>query len=181
MITYQRDAGGSEVTLRDCPLEYPLGQPMPPLQFCSRGFPELLLGQDRDTVLKRWKAEKRQANEDGSIDLGEGPKGSPYDAVAVWFEGGTVSRILARHRAKSGLQKDEVAAGLQQFWSENVDQLGIIRRSDMVGTESAVSQRLPSWGWHDDRTRVRCFGMDTEGGARLFTEWREWPVAGNPT
>jgi hypothetical protein len=181
VMTYQRDGGGSEVTLRDCPLEYPLGQPLPPLQFCLRGLPELILGQERDAVLKRWKAEKAQVNPDGSVDLGEGPKDSPYDSVAVWFEDGKVSRIVARHRAKAGLQKEEVAAGLQQFWSENVDRLGIIRRVDTLGTESAITQRLPSWGWHDDRTRVRCFGMDTEAGARLFTEWREWPVAGKPS
>jgi hypothetical protein len=181
VMTYQRDAGGSELILRDCPLEYPLGQPLPPLQFCSRGLPELLLGQDRDAVLKRWKVQKPQVNEDGSVDLGEGPKESPYDAVAVWFDGGKVSRIMVRHRAKAGLQKEEVAAALQQFWSEHVDQLGIIRRTDTLGTESAVSQRLPSWGWHDDRTRVRCFGMDTEGGARLFTEWREWPLVAKPS
>jgi len=99
----------------------------------------------------------------------------------VWFDNDKVSRIVARHRAKSALQKDEVAAALQEYWSNNVDQLGIIRRTDLLGSDSAVSQRLPSWGWHDDRTRVRCFGMDTDAGARIFTEWREWPVAGKPS
>jgi hypothetical protein len=178
VMTYERDAAGSEVTVRDCPLEYPLGQPLPPLQFCSRGLPGVTLGEDRAAVLKRWKAEKAHANADGSFDLGAGPADSPFDAVAVWFDKDKVSRVVARHRAKAGLQKDEVVAALQEYWSENVEHLGVIRRVDTVGAESAVSQRLPSWGWHDDRTRVRCFGMDTEGGARLFTEWREWPVAG---
>jgi hypothetical protein len=181
VMTYERDAAGSEVTVRDCPLEHPLGQPLPPLAFCSRGLPGVTLGDDRADVLKRWKVEKPQANADGSLELGAGPADGPYDAVAVWFDKDKVSRVVARHRANGALQKGEVAAALQEYWSDNVDQLGVIRRVDTLGAESAVSQRLPSWGWHDDRTRVRCFGTDTEGGARLFTEWREWPVAGKPS
>ncbi len=175
VMTFERDAAGSEVTIRDCPLEQPLGRPLPPLQFCSRGLPGLPLGDGRAAVLQQWKIEKPPTNADGSVDLGEGPADSPYDAVTVWFDKDKVARIVARHRAKAGLQKSEVAAGLQEFWSSNVDRLGIVRRTDTVGSaDSAVSQRLPSWGWHDDRTRVRCFGTDTEGGARLLTEWREW-------
>jgi hypothetical protein len=180
-LTYQRDSGGSEVAVRDCPLEYPLGQTLPPLLFCSRGLSGVTLGEDRSEVLKRWKVSKPQAGEDGSIDLGPGSKDSPYDAVAVWFENDKVSRIVARHRAAAGLTKDEVLPALQTYWNDNVDQLGIVRRVDTLGTDSAVTKRLASWGWHDDRTRVRCFGMDTEGGARLFTEWREWPVPGKPS
>jgi hypothetical protein len=179
VMTYQRDAAGSEVSIRDCPLEYPLGQPLAPLQFCNRGLPSVKLGDDRAEVLKYWKIEKAQPSADGSLELGD-PKGNTYDAATVWFENDKVSRIIARHRATAGLQRDEVAVRIQEFWAENLDQLGVIRRVDTLGTESAVSQRLASWGWHDDRTRVRCFGQDTEGGARLFTEWREWPVLSKP-
>ncbi len=176
VLTYDRDAGGSEVTIRDCPVDQPTGQPLAPLQFCSRGLPGVALGDDRDEVLKRWHVEKPQPGDDGSVVLGEGPKDGSYDLVAVWFDKDKVSRIVARHRAAAGLQPVEVAAGLQTFWSDNVEQLGIVRRVETVGSaDSAVSQRLPSWGWHDDRTRVRCFGADTEAGAHLFTEWREWP------
>jgi hypothetical protein len=37
---------------------------------------------------------------------------------------------------------------------------------------------LQSYYWHDDTTRVHLFAQATTAGARLFTEWRTWPLPG---
>jgi hypothetical protein len=168
--TYERDAGGSEVTLRDCPLEHPNGVPLPPLQYCSRGVENCRLGDARADVLKRWPA-KPTTTTDGALVLGQ-PGTSAYDLVLVWFENDKVSRIVAQHRAKGTVSESDVPRLLQEAWSHDLDGLGVIRRQ-----EAPQGQLLQGYGWHDDVTRVRIFGQEAKDGPRLLTEWRDWPVA----
>ena len=60
-----------------------------------------------------------------------------------------------------------VAGALQEAWAQSFDQLGYLRHQ-----EGAHGVMLQGYGWHDDRTRVRIFAQQVEGGPRLFTEWR---------
>jgi hypothetical protein len=170
IMTYERDAGGSEVTIRDCPLDQPNGVQLPPLQYCSRGVDHCKLGDARADVPKHWPGDLQKTPDDGVV-LGQ-PKTSPYDLVVVWFENEKVSRIVARHRQKGALNYNDVPKALQEAWSRDLDTLGVIRRQD-----APVGQVLQGYGWHDDVTRVRIFGQDSADGPRLLTEWRDWPVA----
>jgi hypothetical protein len=170
VLTYQADAGGSEVVLRERPLDQPEGEHLPPLQFVSHGVEGCQVGDRRADVLRHWKSGQPMPREDGSVLLPL-PPGSPFDVlVAYGADGpdGKVNRILARHRA-APTPKD-VTPDLEKIWGRDWKQLGLVRR-----VESA-SGRLQGWGWHDDRVRVRTFVADTEHGPCLFTEWREWPV-----
>jgi hypothetical protein len=169
VITYEHDGGGSEVTLRDCPQDQPDGVVLPPLEFCTHGVENCQLGDARADVLKRWPGEQSKTP-DGGIILGQA-KTSLYDLVVVWFENDKVSRVVAQHRQKATLKYDDVAKALQDAWSQNLDTLGVIRRQD-----TASGQLLLGYGWHDDVTRVRIFGQDSDKGPRLMTEWRPWPV-----
>lgn len=175
LLTFQRDAGGAEVILRDCPPECPFGADLPPLQFCSRGVPECALGDSREDVLKSHKTSNPTRLSNGAEMFAE-PARSPYDVLLVWYDGkGKVSRIIARHRTPAAVPADGVTAALQEAWSRNFDQLGYVRRTD--GQRGQVHG---AYGWHDDVTRVRIFAQDMEGGTRLCTEVRGWPVAEQP-
>jgi hypothetical protein len=167
--TYERDAGGSEVTLRDCPLEHLNGVPLPPLQYCSRGVEHCRLGDARADVLKHWPGEPKDGP-DGAVVLTP-PNASPYDLLLVWFENDRVSRVVAQHRAKGTLNYGDVPRQLQEAWSRDLEGLGVIRHQD-----TPQGQLLQGFGWHDDVTRVRIFGQDTGSGPRVLTEWRDWPV-----
>src|SRR5439155_24350310 len=101
LLTCQKDAGGAEVVLRDCPPDRPLGVELPPLQFCSRGADRCALGDARAEVLKHRKLDAAEVPADGPVALGQ-PAPSPYHVVLVWFEGAKVGRVVARHRAKPG-------------------------------------------------------------------------------
>jgi hypothetical protein len=171
LLTFQRDEGGAEVTLRDCPADYPLGLNLPPLQFCSRGVETCALGDLRTQVLERYNNKQPHKLGNGAEVLTE-PVASPYDVLLVWYEKGKVSRIIGRQRAKSGVAANEVGAALQTAWSVNIDHLGYVRRF-----EGQRGQVQAAYGWHDDVTRVRTFAQETEEGIRLFTEFRDWPVA----
>jgi len=168
--TYQNDKGGSEVVLRDCPAEQPLGVELPPLLFCRRGVEACNLGDTLAQVRKRWHISQPLLAANGAevIPL---PATSPYDVVLVWYDDDKVSRAIARHRQPAALKPQEVGAALQQAWSADFDHLGYLRRQD--GTQGQV---LQAYSWNDDRTRVRIFAQETEAGIRLFTEWREWPI-----
>ncbi len=169
IMTYERDTGGSEVTIRDCPLEQPNGVPLPPLRFCTRGVEHCQLGEARADVVKHWPGELPKTL-DGGVTLAQ-PKTSPYDTVIVWFEDDKVSRIVAQHRQKGALNYNDVPKALQEAWSRDLDTLGVVRRQD-----AASGQLREGYGWHDDVTRVRIFAQDSSQGPRLLTEWREWPV-----
>jgi hypothetical protein len=170
VMTLQRDAGGAEVTLRDCPPAEPLGVRLPPLEFCGRGVEGCALGDRRADVLKRWKVAGPAPAADGRLVLAL-PAESPYEATVAYFDGNKVARVLAYHRSAKPLERKDVPAALQEAWARDLDRLGAVRRQEAGG-----GLALPALGWHDDRTRVRTFAQETERGPRLFTEWREWPV-----
>ncbi len=169
ILTYEHDAASSEVTIRDCPLDQPQGVTLPPLQYCTRGVEHCRLGDTKADVLKHWPTDV-QKTADGGFVLGQ-PATSQYDRAIVWFENDKVVRVVAQHRLKGKLSYEGVPKALLEAWSLDIDTLGVIRRQDM-----SAGQMLQGYGWHDDRTRVRIFGQDSEDGPRLLTEWREWPV-----
>lgn len=169
-LTYQHDKGGSEVAVRDCPLENPLGVALPPLVFCRRGLEGCSLGETPSDLRKRWQVSKPLLTANGAEVLVP-PAGSPYDVLLVWYEGDKVSRLIARHREPKTLKSEQITGALQQAWGADFDHLGHVRRQD-----GARGQVLQAYSWHDDRTRVRIFAQETENGIRLFTEWREWPI-----
>ena len=169
-LTYQRDRGGIEVTLRDCPLDQPQGVELPPLLFCGRGVEGCVLGDTQDELHKRWQVRKPLFASNGAEILVM-PAKSPYEVLLVWYENDKVSRLIARHRDPKTLKEAEVAAALQQAWGADLDRLGFVRRQD-----GARGQVLQAYSYNDDRTRVRLFAQETREGIRLFTEWREWPI-----
>ncbi len=171
LVTFQRDAGGAEVTLRDRPANATMEQAMealPPLRFCDEGAAGVLLGQDRADVLKRFPNHKPVENED-AIALAA-PADSPYETLAVWFDADKVTRVVAQHKTVPHNAAD-VTAKMQEAWAHDFDRLGALRRQD--GPAGAV---LQAYGWHDDKVRVRLLAQDGGDGLRLFTEWRYWPV-----
>lgn len=173
-LTYQRDSGGSEVVLRDCSsgnLDGKNESDLPPLQFCRRGVEGCVLGDSQAEVRQRWHISNPLLASNGAEVLMM-PANSPYDVLLVWYENDKVSRLIARHRQPKALKAEEVGAALQQAWAADLDHLGFVRR-----TEGALGQVFQSYGFHDDRTRVRLFAQETEEGIRLFTEWRDWPIA----
>ncbi|HTU88723.1 MAG TPA: hypothetical protein VMF69_01380 [Gemmataceae bacterium] len=169
-LTYQRDVGGSEVTLRDCPRDKPQNVELPPLLFCGRGIEGCVLGEAQDEVRKRWQVRRPLLASNGAEVLVL-PANSPYDVLLVWYDHDKVSRLIARHRNPKSLKEEKVMEALQQAWGADLDLLGYVRRQD-----GARGQVLRAYGFHDDRTRVRLFAQETQEGIRLFTEWREWPV-----
>ena len=185
-VTYQRDAGGSELTLRDCPRDQPDGIVLPPVTYVSRGVPGVQLGDRRADVLAAFQVTKPQVLNDGGVLLPAGNTG--YAQVVVYFEPGAdgkVTRILARHhilRPQDVRQPNDtrpvLTGGVDNgqvvgpFMRANVQQLGVVRRVD--GLSSRGEQ---GWGWHDDRTRLRLFTWNQPDGLALMSEWRNWPVA----
>jgi hypothetical protein len=174
VLTFQRDGTGAEAILRDCPLNQPAGVALAPLAYLPRGLEGIALGEERATLLGRWKIDKPRTLEDGALVLPPVPSGS-YDAVLVWFEQDKIARIAARHGLlATGAQpspspSDQVA----QAWGRSIRSLGWPSRQD-VTSEGA----LQSLGWHDDQTRVRIFWQEADGSApRVFTEWKDVTVA----
>ncbi len=174
-LTYQRDSCGSEVVLRDCSTlshtEKESASELPPLVFCRRGVEGCALGDPQAEVRKRWRVRDPLLTANGAEVLMM-PEKSPYDVLLVWYDNDKVARLIARHRQPKSIKTDEVGAALQQAWAADVDHLGFVRRQD-----GALGQVLQSYGFHDDRTRVRLFAQETEEGIRMFTEWRPWPIA----
>jgi hypothetical protein len=171
VMTYQRDAGGAEVSLRDCDADHADGQALPPLRFCSRGVDGCSLGDARAAVLRRWGIVNPVTTADGGVVLGQ-PESSPYDAVIVWFEEDKAVRIVAQHRRKGReLRPDNLTPALQEAWGRNIDRLGALRYQC-----GPWDQMYAAYGWNDDKTRVVLFAQDREEGPRLLTAWREWPV-----
>src|SRR5262249_42610374 len=54
LLTCQRDAFGTEVTLRDCPPEHETGITLPPLEYLPRGPEGCVLSVRRDELLRQW-------------------------------------------------------------------------------------------------------------------------------
>ncbi len=164
-LTYQRDTGGSEMMLYDRS-----ASSRAPLQFCRRGVEGCVLGDSQAEVRRRWRIRNPLLASNGAEVL-RMPENSPYDVLLVWYANAKVSRLIARHRQPKALKVEEIGAALQQAWGADLDHLGFLRRHD-----SAQGPVLQSYGFHDDRTRVRLFAQETEVGIRLFTEWRDWPI-----
>jgi hypothetical protein len=170
-LTYQRDTGGSEVILRDCPVQKTVGAELPPLSFCRRGIDGCQLGDNQSEVRRRWQIRSPLLAPNGAEVLVP-PSNSRYDALLVWYENGKVSKLIARHKEPKTLKRADVAAALQQAWGSDLDHLGFLRRQD-----GALGPVLQAYSYHDDLTRVRLFAQETSEGIRLFTEWRDWPIA----
>ncbi len=170
-LIYQRDSGGIEVVLRDCPVENSDDLLLPPLTFCGRGMEGCQLGEKQSDVRKSWQIRSPLYASNGA-ELLVPPSKSRYDVLLVWYENGKVSKVIARHREPKALKTADVAAALQQAWGADLDRLGFLRRQD-----DAAGPVLKAYSYHDDVTRVRLFAQETAEGIRLFTEWREWPIA----
>ncbi|MGH7222851.1 MAG: hypothetical protein ACRELF_06470, partial [Gemmataceae bacterium] len=166
-LTYQRDVGGSEVVLRDCPKDKAQGDELPPLLFCGRGIEACNLGDALAEVHKRWQVRNSLLASNGAEVLVM-PANSPYDVLLIWYDNDKVSKLIARHRNPKTLKENKVNAALQQAWGADLDRLGFVRRQD--GTRGQV---VRAYSYHDDRTRVRLFAQETKEGIRVFTEWRE--------
>jgi hypothetical protein len=168
LLTCQCDAGLAELTLRDA--SGPDGVPtaLPPLAYLPRGPGDVSLGDTREAVGKlaaRW----HQTADDGALVVRPGA-GAPYDLLFVWLEGDRVTRIVARHvpAGSGGARPAQMAQLLREAWGRDARALGWPSRQDL-----SPDQVVQGLGWHDDRTRVRAFWQEADGGAlRLFTEWR---------
>ncbi|HZT79941.1 MAG TPA: hypothetical protein VFA26_06965, partial [Gemmataceae bacterium] len=176
-LTFQRDAGGAEVVLRD---EKDGPPPSPAaLEYLPRGPEGCTLGEERGALLRRWGVMQPTTLADGAIVLPP-RKGSPYEALLVWFDdGGRVARVVARHRwaADPPAKPDQAGKALLEAWGRDVRALGWPRRQaaeddvlkELAGTTtapaSASSGRRPTAG----RTCLPS-GRGCDAGA--------WPVGG---
>jgi hypothetical protein len=129
------------------------------------------LGDARAAVLAKFANNKPLDGDGVALTL---PAGGPYDALAVWFEGDKVARVVARHAGKPA-DAGAAATKLQEAWGRDFAHLGWPRRQD--GAAAPVVQAI---GWHDDRVRARTLIQEDDDGLRLFTEWRGWPTAAKP-
>jgi hypothetical protein len=169
-ITFQRDSVTTEVTLRDCPENAPFGREMPPLSFCSRGVPGCELGDKRTEVLKHWKVDKPTYVGDALLLQ---PADGLYDYLLVYFEGRGEDRVIKiQAQYRNRLPTTDAAPAITDAWRDDIYNLGAIRRQDLPREPV-----LHSFNWHDDRTRVRIFGQQTDTGPRLYREWCELPIA----
>jgi hypothetical protein len=176
VMTYQADSSCTEVVLTDCPRESPRGAQLKKLEACPRGLDGCKLGDTREELLKRWRIDKPTTTGDGGLIIFQ-PKDRPYDLAVVYFENGKVDRILARQRTAPLSLKEDFTSDLQRFWSANTDRLGVVRRIDWALHSDTRDPTIRGYSWNDDRTRVHAFVEQTKEGWRLFTEWRDWPIA----
>jgi hypothetical protein len=167
LLTCQQDVAGVELRLRDCPLDHEEGAPLPPLAYLPRGPEGCLLGTTRDALLKQRKTSP-QTMADGTLVL-PAKAGSPYDALLVWFKDDRVTKIIARHAAKNGLEAGQAAAAIQTAWGKEARSLGLPWRQDVA------EGSLQSWTTQDDQTRVRLFWQqrNSDGKRLVYTEWRD--------
>jgi hypothetical protein len=168
VLSVQRDAGGVEVTLRDCPPDQPAGVALPPLECLPRGPEDLQLGHMREQVLRRFNAGSASARSDGSVALTP-LKAGAYDGYLVWFDQDRVARIVARHTQDGAAQGPaDMGRVLMQTWGREGQSLGWVRRQDVL-----PNGLLHGLGWHDDRTRIRLSWQENnDGTARAYTEWK---------
>jgi hypothetical protein len=162
--TYERDAGGSEIVLRDRNAK----DEERAWRFLAQGPSGCSLGDSRERVEGNWGA---PATTSAGASVYRQATNSPYEMALVWYTADRVSRIVAVHREKTGTQPREVAATLQRLWGRDIDALGTLR-----GQEGRRTTILGSYFWHDDRTRVQNFVRVEDDIGRVLTEWREWPL-----
>jgi hypothetical protein len=172
LLTCQRDAGGVEVAVRDCPADQEKGVALPPLEYLPHGPEKCPLGETRDALLRKWKVKEPVTTSDGALVL-RPDKGDVYEAFLVWFDMDKVVRVVAQH-AQTGTapaQPAQLAAALSEAWGRDLKTLGWPRRQDLTG------EVVSNLGWNDERTRVRSFWQESEQGPpRIFTEWKEVKV-----
>lgn len=160
---FQRDPWGAELILRDRGADG--GEP-PPFRHLGDGVAGAALGATRAEVQA---ALKSPVKVDGAVEVYRQPAGGAYEAVFVWFAKDRVSRVLALHRG--AVEAPDAARALQAAWGKNLGQLGYVRRQ-----EPATGSELGAMYWFDDRVRVKTYVHQGDAGARLYTEWREWPI-----
>lgn len=164
--TYQRDAGGSEVTWR---ARGEKDEAAAPWLFVTAGPGGLGVGATRKALEAAWG---KPATKSDTADVFRMTEKSGYEMALVWFDGDRAARVLAVHRGRlSGEQPEQVSKALLQAWGRDVDGLGVVRRE--TGRRGDV---LGALYWHDDVVRVRTFVQAEDGGPRQLTEWRAWPV-----
>lgn len=172
VVTYQADAAGAEVSVRDCPPDRPEGVELPPLEYLPRGPESCSLGTTRDELFRKWNVQQPVTTADGAVVL-HPAKGSPYDVLLVYFTDGKAERILARHAQDKPLpvQPAALATVLRDTWGRELRTLGWPRRQDL-GLGGAVQ----ALSFHDERTQVKLFWQDdSKGKPSVFTEWRDTP------
>jgi hypothetical protein len=168
-LTCQRDPWGAEVILRDVSDPGQVGALLPPFAYLTRGPGEVSLGDPRQQVDKLAR-DRSKILDDGILMLTpQNPL--PYDVLLIWFDGGQIGRIVARHSQDVPAQAGppRLATLLREAWGRELLTLGWPGwwhlRNDQV---------LQGMGWCDDRTRVRLFWQESQNGpSRLFTEWKE--------
>jgi hypothetical protein len=167
LLAYQRDSERVELTLRDCPLDYDAGIPLPPLEYLPRGVGTCVLGVPRGTLLGAAAASKPVTTPDGALILRPAEAG-PYDALLVWFKGDQASRIIARHAPPTRtLGPAEWGQALTEAGTRELRTFSWPHRQDV--TPHGILQSL---SWNDDRTRVRMFWQESDAGTtHIFTEW----------
>jgi len=168
LLTAQQDGYGIELCLRDCPLAYEEGVPLPPLAYLPRGPEMCLLGTTREEVFRQWKV-GTPVLVDGAVVLA--PKSvSPFDALLVWFKNDRVVHVIARHKSKTGLDPAQAGAAVAAAWSHEGRSLGLPWRQDF-----SEDGALQGWTTQDDQTRVRIFWQqrNSDGMRLVFTEWRD--------
>lgn len=165
LVQASADNRGLELVVKDCPLEHPLGRPLSPLSWLSRGPQDCLLGTPMNQVLRRWNAEAPPSPEE-PLHLAPA-KESPFDALNVWFSGDKVSRVVARYRRPAEIFDSNVGSkAIVAAWSQDAQVLGWPWQQKL--TRSGAIQ---SWSNRDDVTQIRIFTEDNDG-IRLFSEWK---------
>lgn len=171
-LTYERDGGGVELTLVNCPLEHENGTPMPPLEYLPRGVERCLLGSTRQEFFQQWNITQPTYTEDRALILRPDPSTS-YDALLVWFQDDKAVRIIARHVQPTGktVSPAQWAQAVREVWGRGLKWMGWPRRQDTIGKDT-----VQGLGWHDDVTRLRVFWQEDESGhGRLYSEWKSLP------
>jgi hypothetical protein len=174
-LSFQRDGTGAETILLDCPLDQETGIALGPLALLPRGPEGLLLGEERDSLLRRFKIETPKSLPDGGVILPP-VKGSPYDALLVWFDKNRLVRIVARQIPLTASKELTPSQQVTQSWARGIRSLGWPSRQD-----ATPESGLQGLGWHDDQTRIRIFWQESdEGPPRVFTEWKGIPAPVTP-
>lgn len=168
VLTYQVDAGGFELGLRDTSADPEMGQSLSPLEYLPRGPANLQLGLARQEILKKWGV-KEPVYQEGVLVL-QPAKPDLFDTFFVWFKDDRATKITARHVIASHVNGANSPQALTDAWGRQLAAFGWPRRNDVV-----ANGMLQGLGWHDDRTRIRIYWEepDTTGPPRVYTEWKE--------
>ncbi|TMQ32584.1 MAG: hypothetical protein E6K70_17775 [Planctomycetota bacterium] len=171
LAMFQRDAGGAELCLRDCPPDYEDGVPLPAFECLPRGAGAVVLGMKSQQLVQELNNVKPDTTADGAWII-RPDASSPYDVLLVWFDKDQVTRIVARHtpvtRNSGSTSWGQI---ITEAWTRDVRSFGWPRQQQLVGNDM-----LQALGFHDERTRVRIFWQENDDGSvKVFTEWKELP------